>query len=228
MEIHPGLATEVIESGWKDVPADGRPEPTVIRNKTARAEVAIGDVARNITAGGGGYGDPLLRDPAAVAFDVAEGAVSTQAAEQLYGVLLSADGEADQQATADLRAQRRRDRLGGEDPKKQVTLEEGQSPGVVPGEGDQVACGYCGEPLGGVGAWQDSVLTTEREMLPALEAGNVPISALEGVTMQLVERFCPGCASCLETIVSDGVSPLPRFYIAPEDVQTGLDKQEGR
>ena len=37
---------------------------------------------------GGGYGDPLLRDPLAVQHDVAEGKVSLTAASTLYGVIL--------------------------------------------------------------------------------------------------------------------------------------------
>jgi N-methylhydantoinase B len=47
------------------------------------------------SAGGGGYGDPLERDPERVAVDVAEGYVSEQAARQLYGVVLRPDGSVD-------------------------------------------------------------------------------------------------------------------------------------
>ena len=38
------------------------------------------------TPGGGGYGDPLSRDPAAVVADVRSGMVSIDQAERLYGV----------------------------------------------------------------------------------------------------------------------------------------------
>ena len=41
--------------------------------------------------GGGGYGDPLERDPEAVRKDVLEGTVSQDAARDLYGVLLTDD-----------------------------------------------------------------------------------------------------------------------------------------
>ena len=41
---------------------------------------------RHVTAGAGGYGDPLLRDPARVLDDVRNGKVSVQAAERDYGV----------------------------------------------------------------------------------------------------------------------------------------------
>ena len=42
--------------------------------------------------GGGGYGDPLLRAPARVAWRVAEGWVSVDRARDIYGVVLDMDG----------------------------------------------------------------------------------------------------------------------------------------
>ncbi len=50
-----------------------------------RIEVAPGQVIRLVEAGGGGYGDPKKRDRAAVALDVANGLVSQDVAEQVYG-----------------------------------------------------------------------------------------------------------------------------------------------
>lgn len=60
--------------------------------------------------GGGGYGDPLDRDPELVAEDVREGAVSDRAAREIYGVELAADGGVDGPATARLRASARAER----------------------------------------------------------------------------------------------------------------------
>ena len=53
--------------------------------------------------GGGGLGDPMARDPAAVAADVRAGLVSSQAARADYGVALTTDGVVDIDATAGLR-----------------------------------------------------------------------------------------------------------------------------
>ena len=39
-----------------------------------------------IACGGGGYGDPRLRDPARVRHDVAEGLVTARRAAEVYGV----------------------------------------------------------------------------------------------------------------------------------------------
>jgi N-methylhydantoinase B len=66
-----------------------------------------GDVFCLDTPGGGGSGDPLKRDPAAVVADVNEGYVSPQAAERDYGVALVRDGRRyrlDAAGTAKLRA----------------------------------------------------------------------------------------------------------------------------
>lgn len=57
------------------------------------------------TPGGGGFGDPLRRAAALVAADVAGGLVSTAAAHSVYGVVFTAQGTVDTEAT-------RRRRLG--------------------------------------------------------------------------------------------------------------------
>jgi N-methylhydantoinase B len=51
--------------------------------------IASGDVFSRPTAGGGGYGDPLERDPALVREDVADGYVSIERAAKDYGVVLN-------------------------------------------------------------------------------------------------------------------------------------------
>ena len=58
-----------------------------------------GDRVRVKTPGGGGYGDPMRRDPLAVAQDVALGRYSRDRAEALFGVVLAPDGTPDKEAT---------------------------------------------------------------------------------------------------------------------------------
>ena len=69
-------------------------------------EIDEGEIFEHRTAGGGGWGDPLARDPAAVAADVADEKVSPVAAQELHAVVLDAGGAVDQAATAALRLQR--------------------------------------------------------------------------------------------------------------------------
>jgi N-methylhydantoinase B len=59
---------------------DGKPVHAKGRN-----ELAPGQRMRIVEAGGGGFGDPRARAPAAVAEDVAQGFVSLKAAREIYG-----------------------------------------------------------------------------------------------------------------------------------------------
>ena len=53
---------------------------------TSGTPFANGDVLRVMSPGGGGYGDPRERDPAAVKRDLVEGKISAAAAQEIYGV----------------------------------------------------------------------------------------------------------------------------------------------
>jgi N-methylhydantoinase B len=70
---------------------------------------------RYLTAGGGGWGDPLERDPGRVLRDVREQYISVAHAREQYGIVLTADGqEVDAAATAAQRVSLRDTRrLGG-------------------------------------------------------------------------------------------------------------------
>ena len=67
--------------------------------------LAQGDRFTHASAGGGGFGDPFEREPAAVLEDVLDGKVSVAAARERYGVVI-ADGGVDVEATRELRAGR--------------------------------------------------------------------------------------------------------------------------
>ena len=79
----------------------GKPAEEV---RKANIPVGFGDRIRVQTSGGGGYGDPLKRDPSKVADDVRFGYVSRETAERIYGVVLDARGAVLAKDTADRRA----------------------------------------------------------------------------------------------------------------------------
>ena len=88
----------------------GRADEKRLPTRYADYPLKKGDGFRLDTPGGGGLGDPLTRDPEAVAADVREGYVSREAAERDYGVALRIDGRSisvDAAKTQDLRAARR-------------------------------------------------------------------------------------------------------------------------
>jgi len=84
--------------------ADGTRE--VLPSKCHDVPVAPGDVLHFVTWGGGGWGDPLQRDPALVATEVRRGLVTADGARR-YGVVLAADGGVDDGGTSELREQLR-------------------------------------------------------------------------------------------------------------------------
>jgi N-methylhydantoinase B len=69
-----------------------------------------GDLLRLETCGGGGWGDPLAREPERVRQDVARGFVTPRGALEDYGVVVDAPTlEVDKTATQETRARRARE-----------------------------------------------------------------------------------------------------------------------
>lgn len=84
-----------------------RPDETEFRQTGgARLPVPVGAEAIIRTGGGGGWGNPLEREPERVRHDVREELISRAAAQELYGVVLGADLTLDDAATARLRKDR--------------------------------------------------------------------------------------------------------------------------
>jgi N-methylhydantoinase B len=88
--------------------ADGSEER--LPSKVETFPIAKGDRLVFSTAGAGGQGDPLTREPERTAADVHAGLVSVEAARSEYGVIVSADGEIDHEATEREREKMRSER----------------------------------------------------------------------------------------------------------------------
>ena len=91
---------------------DTETETTLASKSTTALEP--GDVVSVQTPGGGGYGDPLERDPEDVLEDVRDGKISAAKAEGAYGVVVD-DGALDRAATERCRAARRNPATDGGD-----------------------------------------------------------------------------------------------------------------
>ncbi|HST40906.1 MAG TPA: hydantoinase B/oxoprolinase family protein [Conexibacter sp.] len=170
--------------------------------------IRAGDVFRQRIAGGGGYGDPLLRDPAAVAADVRDGYVPAAAAESAYGVALAADGSADAEATARLRHEARSRRLGHE-PAAAVAVasydELRREPGDDGPHGVRAAaggwaCRVCEGALGDGDDWAAGALTRESVASERLDELGIRVRPREQVRLQ--EHLCPSCGSALDVRVT--------------------------
>ena len=81
----------------------GKTVPIATPGKASGIRLRKDDIVIMESAGGGGYGDPLLRDPECVRRDVELGYVSVGRAQDLYGVVFGDAGDVDVAATADKR-----------------------------------------------------------------------------------------------------------------------------
>ncbi|HEY3223773.1 MAG TPA: hydantoinase B/oxoprolinase family protein [Pseudolabrys sp.] len=99
---HPtGMTMRAGEWGKSFLPA-GVPE---------RIPLPEGSLLVDYVAGGGGFGDPIDRDPLAVLQDFRRGWVSREIAEKIYGVILTGDGKTvDNEATESCRREIRDER----------------------------------------------------------------------------------------------------------------------
>ncbi|HET6733388.1 hydantoinase B/oxoprolinase family protein [Mycobacterium sp.] len=175
-----------------------------------RKETLIGldDAVFVHPSGGGGYGDPLLRSPDKVARDVGDGKVSAAAARTLYGVALDTDNRADPVATASLRAEERRRRIGG-DVSAEVTERHSSGSDLnvnvavhTTDSGDVVVCKHCGHEIGTASAEPLEGLTLREG--PITEAGpGVLGQATDYVDQALIfhQLSCPRCATAMHTSV---------------------------
>lgn len=94
-------------NGVAVIPRD-RTEPAAWQGKFARYPLQHGDVARMVTGVGGGYGDPLEREPALVSRDVRDGLLTHSEAREIYGVVIDLRSmTVDQPATSALREERK-------------------------------------------------------------------------------------------------------------------------
>ena len=151
--------------------------------------------------GGGGYGDPLSRDLAAVQRGIGTEKITIEGAAASYGGVVT-DGRVDAEATERRRAEIRaeRERLGGGGrPAERVDLSGARRISDVlaqlgPGPGSQVACSRCGEVLAEVG--RDERLQLARvDADPTVAGPQITAKASDYIDGEVVFRqyCCPAC-----------------------------------
>jgi N-methylhydantoinase B len=109
--------------------------------------IGRGDVLAYTFQGGGGYGDPLRRDPERVARDVRIGYVSADVARRVYGVVLTEAGRVNESATAAKRAEIRKARVGYAPRMEPPRTSHQEAPDFAIGEDRRFRC-CCGADFG--------------------------------------------------------------------------------
>lgn len=186
----------------------GRPEGGPAQ--TASLIFNRGDVYSVVHGGGGGVGDPLLRNTELVRKDVTDGYISSKAAHDIYGVVLDRDGGVDGEATGQLRASLREKRIGHA-PERAVDL--GASPFTpLRITNGHWTCGLCGQDLGSSDTnWREQASVSEHEISDRFDQLGLAVRRREQMEpVVLRENFCPGCASSLSVDVTlHGHPPVP-------------------
>jgi N-methylhydantoinase B len=201
----PGSAVRVLRVAGSEIPerlARGEPLPErleaaggaleVLGPKHPRTPLVQGDIWYHTWQSGAGYGDPIERDPEAVLRDVLDLAVSGEAAQEIYGVVVD-DGRVDLPATVARRAELRRQRLGREP--KPASPGDGQrvvADSLVVDDSGATSCRRCGEALGRAG------VRRARDVAVVLESGLDPAGPHRGQDygdqgFRLHRYVCPGC-----------------------------------
>lgn len=171
------------------------------------------DVWLATSGGGGGLGDPLMRDPQRVRADVASAYVTIEHARAAYGVVL-VDGEVDVQATDDARAAIRRGRLGADPAVKQGPSGDGVGTSVARRSDGTWECGYCTQSLGS-GNWRDGAVAQESGVSDRYAELDMNVKLrLEEPAVMLREYFCPACAGALTVdVVTSETGMLPQATV---------------
>ena len=173
-----------------------------VKTPTVGQKVVPGRAFVFAAQGGGGWGDPLLRDPELVLDDVLEGLVSIEGARRDYGVVITQNGVAkvDEAATAQTRTAVRKERIG-RTPKAQDYTRTGRRLSshleVVKG---QVVCAHCGTPhcRAGENVFAHLALR-ENDCSERFVVGG----KYEGSERFCVRHFyCPGCATQVDVQVA--------------------------
>lgn len=172
-----------------------------------------GDVFAVTWHGGGGIGDPLDRDPADVAADVAYGLVTREHAYTTYGVVFEGGGSGGADVTVDAPAtvQRRRElraaRLGVD----AATLPEERPVGQPPAEAEGQQCLAIGDRLFVVGTGADARVLTSHGAV--LSTGSTRWRAgATAVTLDLPDRV--GATLHADLTVTGQVCPVSGHLLA--------------
>ncbi|MFC0527320.1 hydantoinase B/oxoprolinase family protein [Phytohabitans kaempferiae] len=177
-------------------------------------EVGAGDVLVSVSQGGGGLGDPIEREPAAVLDDVRDGLVTAAGAYRDYAVVVTgepADPRVDEDATARLRDGRRRERIGRAPAPLSTAGRRGRrlSAGLdlVPdGDDSVVSCARCATAVcGGRESVHEHLVVRDRPV-----AARAPLGARYpgGERFTVRHFFCPACAAQLDVQVCRAGDPV--------------------
>ncbi len=208
-DVRARMAAGEIPTAWQAL--EGTVE--ALPPKKAGIDQGQDDVYVMHWSAGAGFGDPLKREPGAVARDIRQGTVSREAARRQYGVVFDeATGEVDVAATQAERERRTSERLDG----GARVAQGGSTCGrrvhealALSCDGKSWLCGYCGCTLGGASSgYKEQVVRVTHPVSDANELIGDP-SRFVDVGIVWVEYCCPNCGVRVESeLLREGDTPL--------------------
>ncbi len=169
-------------------------------------------------SGGGGFGDPLKREPSQIAHDLIHRNITPDAAGALFGAVLDGDGGVDRAATAENRAAIKAERLrrlgnGAAANGRAGALRLRASDNLdirVDSVGAYWACSDCATPLGGLDEnYKDQCLIDRRAVSTA--------NPLIGEAARFIDDeaqfrlfVCPGCGTQIDNEIAVATDPILR------------------
>lgn len=159
-------------------------------------------------ASGGGYGDPLDRDPKKVARDVKTGTTSFEIAQRIYGVIVGSDNySVDRKQTENLRQQVREERI--KDAKRLAHVANPPNGALkrtlkiheyleITRNGNQqfIHCVRCGHKI--CDAKDNYKKYSLRRIVGLDRVARYPLPSGDGYLGHYHEYLCPGCATLLQ------------------------------
>ncbi len=179
-----------------------------------------GDVYFGKSSGGGGLGDPFLREPERVQRDIDEGRVRPAVARAIYGAVLDAEGRVDAAATWAARDRVRSERV----PTKRHSLAD---PAALPGQfgavpfQDHWCCAHCRAAIAPLATtWKDAVAAQRSPLVQVFRETGQFVRPRDLKPVIFAERFCAECGTLLSTDLEvEGDERQPSgFLFAPADV----------
>ena len=222
---YPGAANLIVEkrnSNVRDFFANGvipdsleslDGDLTTVQPKMNNLRQGPADVHEFRLSAGGGYGDPLLREPERVQEDIELGYVSREAAADIYGVMIDDNGKVARSQTDARRLRMRTERIGAP-PRR--TIEEGDGYRVseylvlkpateTDGENKddmKMHCRMCDNAICGMTEnYKDAVVYRRLPLSAGGSLMNDPTLYVDA-GIELRQFVCPGCGTLLETEVA--------------------------
>lgn len=170
----------------------------IMPNHATNIKLTENDVFRQLTGGGGGYGDPLFREIHKVAKDVTDGFITADTAKTVYGVLFESSNVVDVQGTEALRGKILSNRIG-----KKVSFSDKNHTefGLILAD-NVLKCACCQESISTSHEdWREKALVDQFPLSSRLKSLNIEIQDRKEADLFLEESYCPNCGVLLETAI---------------------------